>query len=80
MDECHPFFVITSQCDGTFDQKDLGHSDLFFHGPVIMPYILNEQPHDKINKMTCAPSEESDQPGHPPSLIRVFTNKMMCAL
>ena len=22
--------------------------------------------------MTCAPSEVSDQPGHPPSLIRVF--------
>ena len=24
------------------------------------------------NKMACAPSEDSDQPGHPPSLIRVF--------
>ena len=24
------------------------------------------------NKMICAPSEDSDQPGHPPSLIRVF--------
>ena len=23
--------------------------------------------------MTCVPSEDSDQPGHPPSLIRVFT-------
>ena len=31
-----------------------------------------EQPHDKINKMACATSEASDQPGHPPSLIRVF--------
>ena len=30
-------------------------------------------PHDKTNKMICAPSEDSDQPGHPPSLIRVFT-------
>ena len=27
--------------------------------------------HDKTNKMTC-PSEDSDQPGHAPSLIRVF--------
>ena len=27
--------------------------------------------HDKPNKMICAPSEDSDQPGHPPSLIRV---------
>ena len=28
--------------------------------------------YDKTNKMTCMPSEDSDQPGHPPSLIRVF--------
>ena len=31
-----------------------------------------EPPHDKTNKIACAPSEDSDQPGHPPSLIRVF--------
>ena len=31
-----------------------------------------EPPHDKTNKMIYAPSEDSDQPGHPPSLIRVF--------
>ena len=28
--------------------------------------------HDKTNKMTCAPSDNSDQPGYRPSLIRVF--------
>ena len=33
---------------------------------------LSEPPHDKTNKMTFVPSEDSDQPGHPPSLIRVF--------
>ena len=27
--------------------------------------------HDKTIKMICAPSEDSDQPGHPPNLIRV---------
>ena len=32
-----------------------------------------EMPHDKTNKMASAPSETSDQPGHPPSLIRGFT-------
>ena len=37
---------------------------------------LNEPPHDKTNKMACAPSEDSDQPGHPPSLIRVFTVRL----
>ena len=35
-------------------------------------HILYEPPHDKTNKMACAPSEDSDQPGHSPSLIRVF--------
>ena len=31
-----------------------------------------EPEHDKTNKMTCVPSEDSDQPVHPPGLIRVF--------
>ena len=31
-----------------------------------------EPPHDKTNIMTFVPSENSGQPGHPPSLIRVF--------
>ena len=52
---------------------------LFFsplpHGnPVITLFLvfLNEPTHDKTNKMACAPSEDSGQPVHPPSLIRVF--------
>ena len=32
----------------------------------------NEPPHDKTNKMTCALLVDSNQLGHPPSLIRVF--------
>ena len=35
-----------------------------------------EPPRDKTNKMACAPSEDSDQPGHPPSLNRVFAVRM----
>ena len=31
---------------------------------------------DKTNKMACAPSEDSDQPGHSTSLIRVFAVRM----
>ena len=31
--------------------------------------LLNELEHDKTNKMTCVPSEDSDQPGHLPSLM-----------
>ena len=36
-----------------------------------------ELPHDKANKMACAPSEDSARPGHPPSLIRVFAVRSM---
>ena len=35
-----------------------------------------EPPHEKTNKMSSTPSEDSDQPGHPPSLIRVFAVRM----
>ena len=39
-----------------------------------------EPPYDKTNKMTVVPSEDSDQPGHPPSLIRVFAVRSMGSL
>ena len=39
---------------------------------VSVSCLLNEPPHVKTSKMTCVPSEDSDQPGHPQSLIRVF--------
>ena len=32
--------------------------------------------HDKTQQNKYAPSEDSDQPGHPPSLIRVFAVRM----
>ena len=37
--------------------------------------IKNEPRHDKNKQSECAPSEDSDQPGHPPSLISLH-----CAL
>ena len=45
---------------------------------ILMSALHNiiEPPRDKTNKMACAPSEDSDQPGHPPSLIRVFAVRM----
>ena len=36
--------------------------------PLLLSYP-NEPPHGKTNKMICAPSEDSDQPGHLPSLL-----------
>ena len=38
--------------------------------------LVYKPPHDKTNEMTCAPSEDSDQPEHPPGLIRVFAVRM----
>ena len=41
----------------------------------ILLYIseqTNEPPHEKTNILTYAPSKDSDQSGHLPSLIRVF--------
>ena len=38
--------------------------------------FLNELLHDKTNKLTCAPSRDSDQPGHPSSLMRAFVVRM----
>ena len=46
----------------------------FFHrsGHTSWRIETNELPHDNTNKMTCEPNEDSQQPGHPPSIIRVF--------
>ena len=41
---------------------------------------LFEPPHDKTNKMACAPSKDWDQPGHLPNLIRVFAVRFMDSL
>ena len=37
----------------------------------------NETPHDKTNEIVCAPSEDSDQPGHTPSLFRAIAVRSM---
>ena len=37
--------------------------------------LFYEPTHDKTYNTTCATSEDSDQPAHPRSLIRVFTDR-----
>ena len=59
-------------------QKEVVKCSLFC--TLIYRRKKNEPPQDQTNKMACAPSEDSDQPGHPPSLIRVFGVCMMKAL
>ena len=65
----------------TNETVELGYSPLadgrsacysFYNLKFKRKETIFEPPHDKTNKMACAPSEDSDQPGHPPSLIRVF--------
>ena len=48
-------------------------ADNLYHLSFPVPF---EPTRDKTNKMACAASEDSDQPGHPPSLIRVFAVRM----
>ena len=38
---------------------------------------IDEPPHDKKQQNDFAPSEDSDQPGYPPSLFRVFAARLM---
>ena len=38
--------------------------------------LIYKQAHDKIYNKTCATSEDTDQPAHPRSLIRVFADRM----
>ena len=58
---------------GTTNSESISKKQVFVHQgnkyPFSVSYIIV---HDKTNKKICAPSEDSDQPGHPPSLIRVF--------
>ena len=55
--------------------------EIFVNGTIRWEciYLIHswlEPPHDKTSKMTCAPCEDSNQPGHPPSLIRIFGVRM----
>ena len=49
-----------------------GGTEAFGDVSLLAFSIKYEPPHDKTNKMTFTPSEDSDQPWHLPSLIRVY--------
>ena len=55
----------------------LYHGCKFCIGSINLLLKKYEPHRDKTNKMARAPSEDSDQPGHPPSLIRVFAVRSM---
>ena len=60
----HEFSCHTIGC--AISLPTVCHQYGYFHSST---KTFTEPPHDKTNKMACAPSEDSDQPGHPPSLI-----------
>ena len=68
-------------CQGIFSSIGNGSGPIFFlrkkSDMLHVSYFTYESRHDKTNKLTCAPSKDSDQPGHPPSLIRVITVRSM---
>ena len=67
---CHDGMLEdTNLLDTIFEMKKT-----FEWQKVVYLYDLK---HDKTNKITSAPNEDSDQTGHPPSLIRVFTVHFM---
>ena len=80
------FFMRTAKtlirlggCPGWSESSLSAHSFCWFCHVVAHMYIIKiiEPPHDKTNKMACAPREDSDQPGHPSSLIGVFAVRMI---
>ena len=46
-----------------------------FVSKIFLDTFNTFKPHDKTNQLVCAPGEDSDQPGHPPCLIRVFADR-----
>ena len=52
---------------------------IYSRNQVIFRWDTYKPHRDKTNKMACVPSEDSDQPGHPPSLIRVFAVRLRVA-
>ena len=71
-------YILHNSSKGTGLRPSIILATLHF-SPTTSLSLSFEPPHDKTSKMACAPSEDSDLLGHPPSLIRVFTVRMNTA-
>ena len=80
---CKRYFISVfsiSWCRGWGTDCDRGTPwNVSFNIFVLYSQRKNKPQHDKTNRMTCAPSEDSDQPRHAPSLIKVFAVRSMCS-
>ena len=69
-----PLFFLLILHFVTLQESTAFHLKFYYYYTV---FILTFQPpHVKTKTMAYAPSEDSDQPGHLPSLIRVFAVRM----
>ena len=70
----HTVTLLVLSCRGTYAVVSFCMCLEKVDFEIILKFIqvLFESPYEKTNKMTCAPKEESDQPGHP----SVFTVRM----
>ena len=60
--------------------RTCGPTPLLYKGnKICLTFVLSSHYNLSQRKMACAPSEDSDQPGYPPSLIRVFAVRMQKA-
>ena len=67
-----------SVSEGTEVQKKM--NVYYYDKYLALPLNLKKckpPPDDKTKEIACAPSKDSDKPGHPPSLIRVFAVRSM---
>ena len=69
-----PFFFFKFCIFVTLQKSIAFHLKFYYYYTVFIKTF--ELPHDRTNTMACAPSKDSDHPGHRPSLIRVFTVHM----
>ena len=72
---------IHSKADKTYEKRLLNiEMNLYLYDPKITASVpcANDLSRlmKKTKQMACAPIEDSDQPGHPLSLIRVFAVRM----
>ena len=73
--QCRPI-ADTAKCSLISVRTVLKYMNFCKNKKLDIPEMTNEPPHDKTNKMACVPSEDLDQPGHLPSLIRAFSVRM----
>ena len=73
--KCSKSYIVLTQ---TFSLQNLNRKLPYSTTNISLRWsvLTYAPPHDKTNKVAYAPSEDSAQHGHPPSLIRVFAVHM----